>query len=115
MELSRAEYSSGISGNSGAGFRLRPGHFAVFAFAQRALGDEVQDTAGIAVAGEPVLHRGVFHLGVFVNDDLYHRRVQLVAVAHRGGAPFDIADVAAFVRYQNGAFKLSGFSALMRK
>jgi hypothetical protein len=41
--------------------------------------------------------------------------MQLVAVAHGRGAPFDIADVAAFIGHQNGAFELAGFSALMRK
>ena len=96
-------------GNGRAGFRLGPGHLAVFAFAQRALGDKVQDAAGIAVAREPVLHRGVFHLSVFVDDDLHHRRVQLIAVAYRGGTALNIADVAAFIGHQNGTFKLAGF------
>ena len=44
-----------------------------------------------------------------MDDDLYHRRVQLVAVAHRCRTAFDIADVAAFIGHQDGAFKLAGF------
>src|SRR5690606_18918176 len=97
-----------LPGNGRAGFRLGPGHLAVFAFAQRTLGDEVEDTAGITVAREPVLHRGVFDFGVFMDDDFNHRGVELIAVAHRRGTPFDVADVAAFVRHQNGALELAG-------
>ncbi|MPN42199.1 hypothetical protein SDC9_189755 [bioreactor metagenome] len=44
-----------------------------------------------------------------MDDDFYHRRMQLVAVAHRSRTALDIADVAALIRDQNGAFKLPGF------
>ena len=35
--------------------------------------------------------------------------MQLIAVAHRGRTPFDIADIAAFIGHQNGTFELAGF------
>ena len=44
-----------------------------------------------------------------MNDDFNDRRMQLIAVAHRRRAALDIADVAAFIGHQNGAFKLAGF------
>ncbi len=31
---------------------------------QSTLGDEVENTAGVVIAVEPVLYRGIFHLGV---------------------------------------------------
>ncbi|CAI2789601.1 Uncharacterised protein [Serratia ficaria] len=99
-------------GDRRAGFRLGPGHFGAGAFTQRTLGDEVQNAALALAAGEPVLHRRIFHLGVLVQDHLHHRRVQLVAVAHRRGTALDIADVAALVGDQNGAFELAGFGGV---
>ena len=105
-----AQNAAGVfPGDRRARFRLCPGHLAVFAFTQRALGHEVQDPAAIVIAGEPVLHGGVFHLCVFMNDHLHHRRVQLVTVSYRGRAAFNVADIAAFIGNQDGAFKLAGF------
>ena len=94
---------------SRTGFRLGPRHLAVFAFAQRALGDEIKDAAGIVVAGEPVLHGGVLHFRIFMDDDFNHRRMQLIAVAYRRRAAFDIAHIATLVGDQNRTFKLAGF------
>ncbi|MOA31745.1 hypothetical protein D3C78_1529190 [compost metagenome] len=99
-------------GDCRAGFRLGPRHFRTRAFAQRTLGDEVEDTALAVTAGEPVLHRRIFHFGVFVQDHLHHRRVQLVAVTHRGRTAFDIADIAAFIGDQDGALELAGFGGV---
>ncbi len=43
-----------------------------------------------------------------MDDDFNDRGMQLIAVAHRRRAAFNIADVAAFIGHQNGAFKLPG-------
>jgi hypothetical protein len=74
-----------------------------------ALGDEVVDAAlALGVAGIPVLDGRVFHLGIFVGENFDHRGVQLVLVAHRRGAAFEIGDVAALVGDDQGALELAG-------
>src|SRR3546814_5778146 len=61
-----------------------------------ALGHEVVDAANsIFVAGIPVLHRRILDLRVFQRDQLDHRRVQLVLVAHRRGAAFQVGNLGA--------------------
>ncbi len=87
MELSPRRMQLGYFRVMADPFLTASGHLAVFAFTQRAFGDEVQNPAGVVISGEPVLHRGIFHLGIFVNNHLDYRRMQLVAVAHRGGTP----------------------------
>ena len=77
--------------------------------ADASLGDQVQDAAAaFFVARIPVLHRGVAHVGVFLNYYLHYRRVQLVGVAHRGGAAFHIAEAGAFVGHDQGTLELPG-------
>ena len=61
-----------------------------------------------AVARIPVLHGGIFDLGVVQRDQLDHGGVQLVLVAHGGGAAFQVADVAALVGDDQGALELAG-------
>ena len=74
-----------------------------------ALGDEVEDASNpVLVAGIPVLHRRVLDLRAFECDELDHRGVELVLVAHRGGAPFQVAHVAPLVGDHERAFELSG-------
>ena len=43
-----------------------------------------------------------------MREDLDHRGVQLVLVAHRRGAAFEVADVAALVGDDQGALELAG-------
>ena len=50
-----------------------------------------------------------------MDDDFHHGSMKLVAVAYWRGATFDIANVAAFIRYQNGAFELPGFFGIDAK
>ena len=77
--------------------------------AQRALGDEIEDPAlALGVARIPVLDGRVFHLGILVREDLDHRGVELVLVAHRRGAAFEVGDVAALVGDDQGALELAG-------
>ena len=79
------------------------------AAAVAALGDEVVDAAlAVGVARIPVLHRRIFDLGVVERDQLDHRGVELVLVAHRRGAAFEIAHVGALVGDDQRALELAG-------
>src|SRR5580658_143295 len=96
-------------GDGGAGFDLCPGDLGVDSAAGAALGDEVVDTATpLLVAGIPVLHGGVLDLGVIERNQLNHGRVQLVGVAHRRGAAFQVTDVSTFVGDDQGTLELAG-------
>ena len=105
-----------LPGDGRAGLDLGPGDLGVGAGALAALGDEVVDAArALRVARVPVLHGGVLDLGVVEGDQLDHRGVQLVLVAHRGGAALEVAHVApssATIRVRSN-WPVS--AALMRK
>ena len=91
-----------------AGFDLRPADLAPRALAQAPLGDEIVDSAlAFGIAGVPVLHRRILDLGIFERDQFDHCGVELVLVAHRRGAAFEIADVAAFLGNDQRAFELA--------
>ena len=60
------------------------------------------------VARIPVLHGRVFDLGVVKRDQLDHRGVQLVLVAHRRGAAFEVGNVGALVGDDQRALELAG-------
>ena len=91
-----------------SGFHLRPRQAGVATAQLPAFGDEVIDSAlSIFVAGIPVLNGGVFHLGVFVHDDFNDGCVELVFIAHRGSATFEVTDIASVVADDERAFKLS--------
>jgi hypothetical protein len=95
-------------GDGGAGLDLGPGNFGVLsAFA--ALGHEIVNAAfAFFVAGIPVLDGGVFDLGAFHRNEFDDGSVELVFIAHWRGATFEVADVAAFVGDDQGAFELAG-------
>ena len=96
-------------GDRRAGLDLGPGDLGAVAAAVGALGDEVVDAApALRVAGIPVLHGRVFDLGVVERDQLDHGGVQLVLVAHRRGAAFEVAHVGALVGDDQGALELAG-------
>ncbi len=96
-------------GDGGAGFHLRPADLGVLSFADAAFGHEVVDTAfPVFIAGVPVLNGRVLDLRVVQRNKFHHCGVQLVLVAHRGGAAFQVAYVAAFVGNDEGALKLAG-------
>ena len=98
-----------LPGHRRAGLDLRPGDLRAVALADAALGDEVVDAAlAVLVARIPVLDRRVLDGGVLVRDELDHRRVQLVFVAHRRRAAFEVADIRAFVRDDQRALELAG-------
>ena len=96
-------------GDGRAGLDLGPGNLRILAAAIAALGDEVVDAAlALGVARIPVLHGRIFDLGVFERDELDHRGMQLVLVAHRRGAAFEIAHVRALVGDDQRALELAG-------
>src|SRR5690606_24819514 len=60
-----------LPGDGGARLHLRPADLRARSLAEAALGDEVVDAAAaLFVARIPVLHGGVFDLGVLVGDEL---------------------------------------------
>ena len=74
-----------------------------------ALGDEIVDAAAaFRVARIPVLHRRIFDLGVVERDQLDDRGMQLVLVALRRRAAFEIADIGALVGDDQRALELAG-------
>ncbi len=60
------------------------------------------------VARIPVLHGRILDLGVVERDQLDHGGVELVLVAHRRGAAFEIAHVGALVGDDQRALELAG-------
>src|SRR5262249_12334107 len=97
-------------GDGGAGLDLGPADLAVLAAAGAAFGDEIVDAAAaFLVAGVPVLHGRILDLRTFADrDQLDDGRVQLILVANRGGAAFEIADVRPLLGDQQRAFELPG-------
>src|SRR5690606_21066034 len=95
-----AQYHTGVfPSDGGTGFHLSPGYMRTVAATFTALRDEVVDTAlPVLVSWVPVLHCGVLHLGIFKGNNLNHRSVQLVLIAHGRGTAFQITDVSALVR-----------------
>src|SRR5258707_6942081 len=80
------------------GLDLGPGNFGIVAAAIATLGDEIVDAAlAFGIAGIPVLHRRIFDLGVIKRDQFDHGGMQLVFVALRCCAAFEVADVSALV------------------
>ena len=104
------QHAAGVfPGDGAAGFNLRPAHFAVLPQAVGALGDEIIDAAlAFRIARIPVLHGRIFDLGIVQRDQFHNGGVQLILIAHRGGAAFQIGDVAALVRDDQRAFELAG-------
>src|ERR1700712_4150902 len=96
-------------GDRRPGLDLGPGDFRIPAAAVATLGDEVVDAAdAFGIAGVPVLYRRILDLGVVVGDEFDYGGVQLVLVALRRGAAFEVADVSALVGDDQRALELSG-------
>ena len=96
-------------GDRRPGLDLGPGDLRIVAAAVATLGDEIVDAAdALGIAGVPVLHRRIFDLGVVERDQFDHGGMQLVLVALRRGAAFEIADVSALVGDDQRALELAG-------
>ena len=102
------EDTTGVLPRDGAArLHLRPRQAAVAAAQMATLGDEVQHAAAaVLVAGIPVLDRAVLDLGVVHHHDFHNGRVELVFVAHGGGAAFEVGDVGIVVADDERALKL---------
>src|SRR5699024_4272510 len=105
-----AQNAAGIfPGNRGTGFHLRPGNLGAVATAAATLGDEVQNAAdALFLAGIPVLHRGVFDAGIFLGNQFHYGGMQLVFVALRRGAAFQVTDLGAVFADDQRALELAG-------
>ena len=97
-----------LPGDRRAGLDLGPGDLRARPVALAALGDEVEDAAlAVFVAGVPVLHRRVLDRRVGMGHELDHRGVELVLVAHRRGAAFEVGDGRALFGDDQGALELA--------
>ena len=91
-----------------AGFNLCPHHLGPVTTTISAFGNKIINPAfAVFIAGIPILHRGIFNLCIFFNDDLDHRGVQLCHVALGRRTPLKIADITAFVGDDQRALKLA--------
>src|SRR5689334_4768857 len=85
-------------GNRRAGLDLGPGYFGVAAAAVATLGDEVEDSAAsFGIPGIPILNRRVLDFSILKRHQLDDRGMQLILIAHGGGAALQIADVGSLV------------------
>ena len=83
------------------------------ATADATLGHQVVDTAtAVFVAGVPVLHGAVFHFGALFHNDFHDGGVELVLVALRCGAAFEIRHIAVVVGNNQRALKLAGLCGI---
>src|SRR5260370_1429588 len=71
-------------------------------------GEVVAPPVPFLVARIPVPDGGILELGILLRNQLAHGRMQLVLVAPRRGAAFQIGDVRASVGDDQRAFELSG-------
>ena len=72
------------------------------------LGHEVKDSSTtVFIARIPVLHRAVFHVGIFERHDFHDCRMKLVFIAHRRRAAFHVAYLRAFVGHDERPLELS--------
>ena len=69
----------------------------------------------LLIAGIPVLHRRILNLCVFMRDQLDHRGMQLILVAHRRRAAFEVAHRRAFFSDNQRTFELAGFRRIDAK
>ena len=95
-------------GDGRSGLHLRPRDLRVHTQAFAAFGNEVVNTAlAFFVSRVPVLHGGVLDLCVIERNQLNYRSMQLVLIADRGGAAFQIAHVGALVGNDQRALELA--------
>ncbi len=89
-------------------FHLGPHDFGAIATAICAFRHKVIDAAdAVFIPRIPVLHRGIFHFGVFFDDDFNDRCVQLRDITLWCGTPFEVGHIGPFVRNDQCALKLA--------
>ena len=85
----------------------------VFAFADSTLCHEVEDSAApLGIARIPVLDRGVFDIGIFLDDYLHNGGMELVLIAHRCRTSFKITYIRALIRDYERPFELAGAACI---
>ena len=100
-----------LPGDGRTGLHLSPGDLRVHTGALAALGHEVVNPASsFFIARIPVLYRRVLDLGVVEGNELDHRGMELILVTDRRGTAFEIADIRALLRNDQGALELACFS-----
>jgi hypothetical protein len=87
---------------------MQLGYFQVIAEPVSTCVHEIIDAAlALGVARIPVLHGGILDLGVVKRDQLDHGGVELVLVALRRRAAFEVAHIGAFVGNDQRALELA--------
>ena len=109
LRIVTPQYAGGIfPSDSRAGLHLSPRQFGVNTAQVATLRHEVQDAAfTLLITGIPVLNRRVLHLCTIHDDNLDDGRMQLVLIAHRSRAAFEIRNVSIVVSDNQCALKLS--------
>src|SRR5579884_1407955 len=102
--------------DSGAGLELSPGNLGVLATAVAALGHEVINSAAtFRVAWIPVLNGRIFDFRVVQRDQFDDGSMQLILVANRRRATFEVTDVRPAIRDDQGALELAGIALVDAK
>jgi hypothetical protein len=103
------ENTGGIFPRDGrTSLHLSPGEFTTVASEQAALGHEViYSTLALTVTGIPILHGGVLDLCILADHYLHYGCMQLILIAHRSRATFQIGHVATIVAHYQSALKLA--------
>ena len=87
---------------------LCPRQLAVGTTAVTALGDEVVHTAtALGIAGVPVLHGAVLHLGTLHHYNLHDGGMQLVLITHRSRAALEVRHIAVVIGHDERTLKLA--------
>ena len=99
-----------LPGDGAACLDLGPADLGVAAFAEAALGDEIEDAAqAVLVAGIPVLNGAVLDAGVVERHQFHHRRMKLVGVELGRGAAFEVTHGSAFFGHDERPLELAAF------
>ena len=99
-----------------AGLHLRPANLRAIALADAALGHKIVNAAvAVFIAGIPVLHGGILDLRITQRHQFHHRRVQLILIAHRRRAAFEITHMTPFISHDQRALKLPGLRGINSK
>ena len=108
------KYATRILPSDGrTGFYLCPREFAVVAAAYTALGHQIVDAAApVFIAGIPVLHGAILHLGALFHNDFHNGGVKLVFVALRGSASFQIRHITIIVSHNERSLELPGLGGI---
>ena len=114
LRIVTSQYTRGIFPSDGrARLYLCPGKFGIYTAQIAALRHQVQHASlALFITGIPVLHGGILHFGAIHHDNLHDGGMQLVLIAHRCRAAFQITHVAVITSHNQRALKLSGIAGI---